>query len=634
MANKAFYTAWAEVAPDFSKFGREVDKGFKDALEPAGRKGGVDAGKGVKGGLLGAVSKLAGPLAVAFGALKLGQLITDTIVDGINQASDLEEAATAIGEVFGGQATAIQDFAKKGAKAFGETEIAVLRSAQSFGIYGKAAGLSGDELTSFSTDMVALGTDLASFFNTDTQTAIDAIGAGLRGEAEPLRQFGVLLDDATLKARAMTLGIYDGKGALTQQQKILASQAEILAQTSTAQGDFARTSGGLANQQRILAASWSDIVTQIGGFFLPVVTQLVTFLNSNVIPAIQGFFGSLSSGDMSGVTGMFGDFMPILESIGQAFAPILAAVMQLAPILLELWTNLSPIGIIFKAIQPILPVLAALLQQIADIVGSTLNRVFEVLLPFVEKLADLISAILVPILPILADIFAAVLVPAIELVATVLNALMPIIEGLLTILGGLIDFIVGVFTGDWDLAWSGIQQIFQGVIDTIVGIWNGLLDIFGGIGDFIADIFSGVGEWLVDAGRALIQGFVDGITGAVGMVGDAIGGVMDWVGSFFPHSPAKRGPFSGSGWTDLKNSGSAIYDQFVGGMTGPDPQMPSIGASVRVPRPAPLDDISRTGVGGSGRPVEMNVYPQQGMSEETIGSVAASRLAFEMRRDS
>ena len=40
--------------------------------------------------------------------------------------------------------------------------------------------------------------------------AIEAIGAALRGESEPIRQYGVLLDDATLKQRAMTLGIYDG----------------------------------------------------------------------------------------------------------------------------------------------------------------------------------------------------------------------------------------------------------------------------------------------------------------------------------------------------------------------------------------------------------------------------------------
>ena len=76
----------------------------------------------------------------------------------------------------------------------------------------------------------------------------------MRGESEPIRQFGVLLDDATLKQRAMTMGLYDGKGALDQHARVLAAQAEILAQTSDAQGDFARTADGLANSQRIAAA--------------------------------------------------------------------------------------------------------------------------------------------------------------------------------------------------------------------------------------------------------------------------------------------------------------------------------------------------------------------------------------------
>ena len=75
----------------------------------------------------------------------------------------------------------------------------------------------------------------------------------MRGEAEPLRQYGVLLDDASLRQAALELGIISTtKNALTPQQKVLAAQALIYQQTGTAQGDFARTSDGLANKTRIL----------------------------------------------------------------------------------------------------------------------------------------------------------------------------------------------------------------------------------------------------------------------------------------------------------------------------------------------------------------------------------------------
>jgi len=74
------------------------------------------------------------------------------------------------------------------------------------------------------------------------------------------------------------MGIYKGSGALTAQQKILAAQKAILEQTTDAQGDFARTSDGLANQQRILRATLEDTATKIGMALLPAVQAVLPFL--------------------------------------------------------------------------------------------------------------------------------------------------------------------------------------------------------------------------------------------------------------------------------------------------------------------------------------------------------------------
>jgi hypothetical protein len=50
----------------------------------------------------------------------------------------------------------------------------------------------------------------------------------------------------------------------------------------------------------------------------------------------------------------------------------------------------------------------------------------------------------------------------------------------------------------------------------------------------------------------------------VGSIGDAVGGVLDFAKSFFPHSPAKRGPFSGRGYTSF--SGVALASDFAKGI--------------------------------------------------------------------
>lgn len=216
------------------------------------------------------------PAAAAIGTF------TSVIAPAIRAASDFQEATSKVNVVFGRASKSVKDFANDAARNLGQSKQAVLDAAGTFGTFGKAAGLAGDDLSTFTTDFVTLSTDLASFNNTSPEEAVLAIGAALRGESEPLRRYGVLLNDAVLKQEAMTLGIYDGKGALTSQQKVLAAQAAIYKQTNDAQGDFMRTSDGLANSQRTLKAVFEDAKVALGQAFLKqaeTATQNILFLS-------------------------------------------------------------------------------------------------------------------------------------------------------------------------------------------------------------------------------------------------------------------------------------------------------------------------------------------------------------------
>jgi hypothetical protein len=216
------------------------------------------------------------PAAAAIGTF------TSVISPAIRAASDFQEATSKVNVVFGRASKSIKDFADGAARNLGQSKQSVLDAAGTFGTFGKAAGLAGEDLAGFTTDFVTLSTDLASFNNTSPEEAVLAIGAALRGESEPLRRYGVLLNDAVLKQEAMTLGIYDGKGALTAQQKVLAAQAAIYKQTNDAQGDFMRTSDGLANSQRTLKAVFEDAKVALGQAFLKqaeTATQNILFLS-------------------------------------------------------------------------------------------------------------------------------------------------------------------------------------------------------------------------------------------------------------------------------------------------------------------------------------------------------------------
>ena len=235
----------------------------------------------------------------AFGSLSKSTLIAGTAIAGatvavaafafksIQKASDFNEVISKNTVVFGAISKEVEKFADTANRSLGLSETAALKAAGTFATFGKSAGLAGKDLSDFSTDLVTMAADLASFNNTSVDEAINALGSALRGEAEPLRKYGVLLDDATLKAAATELGIYSGNKALTAQQKVLAAQKVIFDQTADAQGDFSRTSTGLAAQQKILGATLENIQTNLGQAFLPIFLKAVKFFNDEVTPAFE-----------------------------------------------------------------------------------------------------------------------------------------------------------------------------------------------------------------------------------------------------------------------------------------------------------------------------------------------------------
>lgn len=343
------WAAWVEVLPDFTEFKKTADTHMTTVLGTAGDRGGKRAGTGISAGIVGGITG-----ALAFGALSVagdvGRLIGNTIgnsinfaLDGIDLASDLAETQSAVEQIFGPATAAINEFASTANSALGQTQQQALDATKTFGALGQAAGLTGDDLSGFSTELVTLATDLASFNNTDVDTALTALRSGLSGESEPLRQFQVFLNDAKLKQAALTLGIYDGSGALTDQQRILAAYQVILESTTNQQGDFAKTSGGLAGQQKILAAAFQDVQTKLGTALLPVMTELTTLAVNDLIPVLSDLIDQIGPVLADSLT----ESLPAFKELVLAIAPLIPQLVTLGiealPPLLDLFILLAPL---------------------------------------------------------------------------------------------------------------------------------------------------------------------------------------------------------------------------------------------------------------------------------------------------
>ena len=270
---------------------------------------GAGIAQGIGQGIVGVVSSAA-------------SAVGDFAAGSVEKFSSLEDATGAASVVFGDSMGKIIEQSKTAAGNLGMSKSQVIDAANVFGTFGKSAGLSGDSLAGFSTKMTGLAGDMASFKGTSPEQAIEAIGAALRGETEPIRAYGVMLDDASMRNEAMKMGlIKTTKEALTPQQKVLAAQALILKQTSDAQGDFARTSDSTANTQKRLSATMENLQASLGEKLAPAVTAVA----QGVLDAIE-FFGQFSEvGEGAGE--VFGALGQALGALGEVVFPVLTGMI-------------------------------------------------------------------------------------------------------------------------------------------------------------------------------------------------------------------------------------------------------------------------------------------------------------------
>jgi hypothetical protein len=352
-------------------------KGFGNKLGDFAKKAGI---------ALAAVGAAAGVMAI-----KIGK-------EAVAAASDLAETVSKVNVIFGDTAKNIETFGAKAAASLGQTRTQAMNAAATFGIFGKSAGLAGEELTSFSTEFVTLASDLASFNNTSVDQAITALGAALRGESEPIRAYGVLLNDATLKAKAMEMGIYDGTGSLTAQQKVLAAHKVILEQTKDAQGDFARTADGMANSQRILTARLDEAKIVLGQALLPVALEVVNLFNDKFLPVIENIAASF--GGDEGLIQQIKNFIsqaqevlaPILESIQNAFNRVSEAMEHNKDDIKAVTDLFRTMADFF--VKYVVPIIKFQLVNAIDGIGIAFSTVLKIIGPVVSVISTAINSLL------------------------------------------------------------------------------------------------------------------------------------------------------------------------------------------------------------------------------------------------
>ena len=205
--------------------------------------------------------------------------VTAPVVAGFvamaKQASDMEESTNKVDVAFGDSAKAVKKFAETSIDSFGVSKGEALDMASTFGDMGTSMGLTQDAASKMSISMVGLSGDLASFKNISTDEAMTALNGVFTGETESLKKLGIVMTEQNLKQFALSEGYSKSYDDMTQAEKVQLRYAYVTAQTTNAQGDYARTADGTANSMRTLIGSLQDAAAELGEVLLPIITPII-----------------------------------------------------------------------------------------------------------------------------------------------------------------------------------------------------------------------------------------------------------------------------------------------------------------------------------------------------------------------
>ena len=262
----------------------------------------------------------------------------DFFSSSIESASSLNETISKTQAVFGPASAGIIDFGKNAATALGQSETEALDAADNFGNLFRNLGLTTSKSAEMSTQLVRTASDLGSFFNADPSEMLQNLQSALAGEYDPLQRYGFAINAAAVAQKAVSMGLAETTQNISPAAQAQAAYALILQNTGAAQGDFERTSGGLANQQRILSAGWENMEASLGSALLPTITTAVKIMNEflGVLSAMPQWMqqtivgtGALAIGVVSSVTA-FSKAKDVVGEVGSAFSGLRGKTTEVA----------------------------------------------------------------------------------------------------------------------------------------------------------------------------------------------------------------------------------------------------------------------------------------------------------------
>ena len=160
-------------------------------------------------------------------------------------------------------------------------------------------GAETEKANVMSQTLTQLSYDMASFFNTDVETAFDKLSSAMSGQVKGLREFGIDTTVATLQEYAYAKGLDYKVSKMSQAEKALLRYNYIVEQSGKLGiwNDMARTIATPANALRILNAQLTQMKRALGNIISVLVVKFIPYVQAMVeiikeaANSIAKFFG-------------------------------------------------------------------------------------------------------------------------------------------------------------------------------------------------------------------------------------------------------------------------------------------------------------------------------------------------------
>lgn len=228
--------------------------------------------------------------AAGLGLVEIAAGLKNIASEIIAVGRDATETRSKFNEVFGNLGESTRSWANTYADSVGRARIDTENFLASFQGLIEPMGFTNNQAAEFSKTLVSLATDVASFNNQLDADVVRDFQSALTGESEPVKKYGIIINETRVKQEAFNMGIIKAGEVLTEQQKVQVRYNILLKDTTAAQGDAIRTADSLANQQKRLEANWKNMADKISAAVVPALADMTAGVNE--------FFSSLGRSEL------------------------------------------------------------------------------------------------------------------------------------------------------------------------------------------------------------------------------------------------------------------------------------------------------------------------------------------------